>query len=537
MTSTLRRLLAGTALATLAVFGSAALPHLGAAPAAYAQDAMAPAAGVTQADIDAVIAKLPPDVTVAYTTVITDAAMGTTTIEGLTITPKSGDQKVEIAKIVLGGFDKDALERVVDPARYTGTPEEDFRTIAASISVEGVTVTAGGQTVLTVASQTVEGWRMKQLPFNPGEVQAMMPKQVPVGVQALAGAIDSIQVDRIAATDIVIDATVPGMDGGPSQKLAYTIGEITQTALDRGNAGRGEMNRVSGTSEVEEGPVPLKINFSVATSSVDGLSLQKLIGFLAKGEMPATSERDLISIGAFAYTDYLVDIAGIGKLSFPSVTMPAIPFVWLVPQSIEFAAQGTFEPAAADAFMGGPDIRAMFLDSAPAGFKFGWKYDDAAGTGEITNYAISVGGWGEFDFGAKAGGLKLDDLPSLATRAQELLSFDGAFVKWDDDGGFDKGLDLAAKQMPAGEGAPPADAASLKSLAKMQIDMGMAMFGGDPAAAAVADAVKAFIDTPGTLTITSAPPSPLKMDALGTIAGLPPAEQLKTLGISATYTP
>lgn len=535
MKVTIRRLLAGTAIATAAIFGVTGVPGLLAV--AQAQEAPMAATGVTQADIDALIAKAPADVTVTYGAVTTDAAMGTTTIENLAIAQKSGDGKLEIAKIVLTGFDKDALERVVSPERYTGTPEEDFRTIASSIQIEGVTVTAAGATVAKIASQTVEGWRMKQFAISPADFGGSVAMGNPAGgFKTIGAVIDAIQVDRIAMQGLEIDATIPAMGGNPPQKIAYKVASVEQTALDRGKAGMGTMTGLEGLSEQEiPGFGPLKLDFTLASSTVESLDFTGAVAWMIKGELPPVTERNLMNIGAFTFTDYVINVDRIGKIAFPSINQPAIPFDWLIPKSMELSAEGTFEPVPADQFAAGPDMRALFLDSAPASFTFGWKYDGDAGTAELTSYGFSLGGWGLVDFGGKVGGLKLADIMSLPERFAELLTFDGAFAKIDDDGGFDKGLALYLKEMGGGEGAPAMTPEQVRDMMKMSIDGSMMMFQGAPAATAMADAIKSFIDKPGTLEMRAVPPSPLKMADLTALQAKPPAEWFDVLGLTTSY--
>ncbi len=537
MKRSLRSILLGGAV--IAALGS---PALVVAP--FAQDA-APAettmaAGLTQADVDALLKGLPEGVTATYGSVTEDAAAGATTIEGLKFV--QADTTIEIAKAVVTGVDKDAFARAFDPARYGAAPEEDFRTMASKIRFEGVTATHQGKQVFKADGLDVEGWRMKQFAFKPGDTSAMKPDDAAKAFQAIGAFLDALQVDRLAAQGLAIDAAIPAMAGQPAQTLVYAFESIEQSGIDRGRFGPGTMTNAAGKSSVEgqAGMPGFAFDFSVGKITSEYADFSKVVPWMVKGELPPTSERDLISIGRFAYENYLVEMAGIGKLNFPSLSTEPLPFVWLIPDDFSFEGQGTFEPAAADAFLGGPQIRSYFEDSSTAMLRFGWAYDETAGTTEITTYAFGLGGWGEFDFGVKVGGLKLDDIPTLATRAAELLSLDGAFVRWDDDGGFDKGLQIAAEQSkgPDGSGPTPQD---LKSMITMQVNGATSAppFAGVAAIESMAKAINDFVAAPGTIEFRLAPPQPLKqaelMGLMGAMAD--PAKAIETTGASITYQP
>ncbi len=120
-----------------------------------------------------------------------------------------------------------------------------------------------------------------------------------------------------------IDATIPEMGGNPSQKIAYKVASVEQTALDRGKAGMGTMTGLEGLSEQEiPGFGPLKLDFTLASSTVESLDFTGAVAWMIKGELPPVTERNLMNIGAFTYTDYVITVDRIGKIAFPSINQP-----------------------------------------------------------------------------------------------------------------------------------------------------------------------------------------------------------------------
>lgn len=451
-------------------------------------------------------------------------------------------QKLYIKRIEASGLDQAAFKTVFDPNAYAGATDETFRTLIANLTLTELSVLVEDKPVLSVAAWILSGLEMKQFPFVPGGpefMQQFLSRDL-MGIQMAGGFLDSLKVGSIQMNGVRAEfdpaafadsmsgaSTAPGM-GGP---VTYEIQEARQETVDRGRFGRVSFRGFASTSALPMGRGEFR--FSMADGYWDGGDFSKLVPYMIKAEWPPVSREPLISYGKGCVNNYDFSLTGIGALNVPAYCVEAIPFVWLIPQSIEMSILGTFTPAPAGEFLAPPYIARHFTGPMPVEIQIAAAYDPDLGTASISHYRIRLGGFGEVDWMGTAGGLPLDGLTSLPETMGAGISFVGAGVRVVDEGGVQKFLEMAADASnPPGQTQVTPDA--LKLQAKAGLDMAVGMLGATPQAVAVVDAIKAFIDGGGTLEITANPPVPLTSADFDALAAKPPAEILSALGLSAT---
>lgn len=470
-------------------------------------------------------------------------AEGVTFVRSLPGGGTDESHKVYVKRIEATGLDPQAFESVFNPESYAGATDETFRTLIGTLTLTELSVLIEDRPVFTTATWSLTGLEMKQFAFIPGgpEFMQQFVSRQAMGIQMLGAFIDSVKVAAIQMNGVhaEIDPNAyAGMMGGSSAAVPasagltiYDVQEIRQENIDRGRFGRVAMQGMASVS-----PLPMaggEMRIAIADAYWDGGDISKTVPYLLKAEWPPITREPLIAYGKGCATNYDLSMTGIGTLNFPSYCMDAIPFVWLIPQSADVTLAGTFTPAPAGEFIAPPFVAKHFTGQMPVEIQMSAVYDPDLGTAAITHYRFRLGGFGEVDFMATAGGFKLDELASLPETFESKITFVGAGLKLVDEGGLQKILEMSAEASnPPGQTQVTPDA--LKLQAKAGLDMMVGMLGGTPEARNLVDAIKAFIDGGGTLELVSAPPTPLTSADFQTLSAKPPAEILSTLGLSAT---
>ncbi|MFT3809760.1 MAG: hypothetical protein QM698_07560 [Micropepsaceae bacterium] len=454
-------------------------------------------------------------------------------------------QKLYVKRIEATGLDVQAFETVFDPMSYAGARDEAFRTLIGTLTLTELSVLDDDKQVLSVASWTVDALQMKQFPFIPGGpefLQQFVSKQA-LPVQMAGGFLDSFKVASIQMNGVHAEidpmAYAAAMPGGAAAARAgmgltsYAIDEIRQENIDRGAFGRVTMRGLTSASTLPQSD--MKMNFSVSDAYWDGGDISRLIPFLMKAEWPPLNRAPLITYGRGCANNYTLSLSGIGIFTIPSYCIEAVPFIWLIPEKAEFAFKGTFTPDPAGASAWPAYVARHFTAPMDVEAQVGFAYDANLGTASLTHYGLRLGGFGSVNWTGTAGGLIFEELGSLPQTYAEKLSFITAGITLVDEGGVQKFLEMAADASnPPGQTQVTPDA--LRAQAVAALDMAVGMLGATPEAKALVDAIKAFLNDGGTLEITAKPAAPLTIPAFDALAGTPPAEILKTLGITATHT-
>lgn len=503
----------------------------------FALTALGFAQGVplTRADAESVLAALPQGLTISF-----DGFEETPTgavLTGVKITGTAAQGTV--ARIAIEGADKDAIGRVFNPARYGAAAEQDFRTLAASITVEGLNLTAGPMAKLDIQKLRIEGWRMKQFELKPGDATLLKPDPLTQMFQVSGAIGDALEVDLIALENVTADVNLPSMAGNPSQSVVYRIAALNQKGISRGRSGETAVSGISLDQKIAgaAGMPDFAITTRIQDMRAEGYDFSRLVPWMIKGELPPETERDLITFGASSYSAGNADIKGVGTFEFSGLSIPAMEFVWLIPKSLDYEMQGVFR--AAPELLANPMAAGLLAAEQNVWFVFGWTYDENAGTAEITRYGFGMGGWGKLVFGGKMSGLKLGTLMQLPQTFATQIAFDNAYMRWEDDGGLDKFF-LLGSQTQQASGAPPASVEDTKRLAIEQAkSIAAAPPLNAPETKALIDAVVQFMTAPGTLEARLQPPQPMPLGNLMAAPGAAadPVGFVKSFGVTLVYTP
>lgn len=427
------------------------------------------------------------------------------------------------------------------------------------------------------------------LEIEPGELE----EEGLDGLQALRFAqqaiavVRSVEIERGSARnmDMTMQIDTPEVD----QTVSYTLdfyGYEGLSGYDMGGIYYSGMRQEQGMSfdgealEAEEVyPDGLNIDQLVTADfmSYEGIRLDTLAGFLARGEFPGLDQRDLISLGQSVVSNYAYQMGGSDVFRVDEMRVEANEFEWLMPEAISVDMQGvavypgeigqtvlSFIPSGEDEEMEAVrgDIAAgiELLDEhgfseIPADIQTAMTWNKDSGETEFSFAAQSDG------FGERIArlGITLPPYDPIAAAAEEgeltsafedlfetHFSFTGARLYESDDGGYDKlfgYLHALGKQHESeGWGAtlagmPPEDLRQF--IAVMTRSAKGRVQDQFPQAVDWIEAVAAYFETSGgSLDIRLDPPSPLTPDRIEELARANDMDAwVEQFGISVTHTP
>ncbi len=512
MRFSLSALLLSTALAT----------GLGAAPLSFAPPAMAQDIVAGEVDVDALLKLLPPTVKATYAGKSYDALTGITTIRDLKIVdPKNETQNfIAVQEVGLRGLDMAAFTHVFDFAAYGATPDETFKQLFGDIVVKNASMTMNGAQIGAVAEISSGGVQMKQLQFKPPG-QAGAPNDEKSGIQFLGALLDSVISGDIKVSQLTIDN--PG-------------GKVSVQSLSMGGINRGQF----GASSLENfQSVAAGLTSKMESAKADGGDLSKLIPWLLKAELPPVSPDALMYFGAASVNGLSYEMGG-ATVTIASYTVDPVSFFWLVPASLKLSVNDIYyKPAPNDGTGGAEGLGELGLDHLDLDLGVEWAFDGAGGGASLKELRIAESQLFDAALSIDLTGINLAQLidPNMAQAAMMGVGITGAQFFLKNNGGFDKFLAVAARE----ENTTP-DALKQQALAQLtQFEAGVPQPDGtvkpltDRVKGIVA-AFKAFINSPGTLTIKLQPASPITMGT-GMGAMFDPISGADAFGVTVEATP
>ena len=317
----------------------------------------------------------------------------------------------------------------------------------------------------------------------------------------------------------------------------------------------------------------------------EGLKLNKVMGFLARSELPDMNQRDLLSLGRWQVSDYVAKLNDRTVFSVERARVEADQFDWLIPTSIGYELdQATiniseitwFGKAMFETFTDGADLdneadRAEYdlikegidnaLDLLPqhgldtitfdADMQANWNSNSG-----LTDFSLSSNaeGFGEgvFDFALDLPiyaqiqtAFEAEDKEAAFEAAfEQAFSFRGLRMMERDGGGYDKILGFAqaiGKEYPdQGWGAMLGnmDPPQMRSYIATMIRMAKAEAGREfPQATDWMESYATFIESGGAIELKFDPPKSVDMALLDSIDDDPePDEIVDIFGISVTHT-
>ncbi len=360
---------------------------------------------------------------------------------------------------------------------------------------------------------------MKQLPLKPPAPGAADEENV----KFLGAVLDSVETGEIAVEGV----TLPGANFDGDGEVKGSIGRIAYGPFARGRMGPSSIEAVDVTTP--DGQT------KVESATSDGFDMSAVLPFMIKGEMPPVGPAPLLSIGAAQATGLSIatpdaDVA-IARYGFAPVS-----FYWLVPSSLDISIMDMTVTPKGD---GAQEFADLGLEKLDLDFALNWTFDGAAGTARIADLKVAETQLAEVALTVDLTGIDLAKLvdPAQSTGALYAigLKFGQIFLK--NNGGVEKLIEQQAKE----EGMTP-EAIKQQALdAIAALEQGQA--GGDGIAKppservkAIAAALRAFVESPGTLTIKVEPSSPITpMQGIG--AMVDPIAAADTFGVTVQSTP
>lgn len=155
----------------------------------------------------------------------------------------------------------------------------------------------------------------------------------------------SFSLDNMAMFDTVM--TQEYTESGVAGSMVTKYGPTLMKGYDRGDIATslGASSEFSGTfamppmAPAEEGaapgaPVAFDMAGSTGLNSWSGVRLSKLFEYGERGEMPPITEKDLWSLGTYAFEDLKFDFGGKPIMAVGEIEITADEFAWFLPERI-----------------------------------------------------------------------------------------------------------------------------------------------------------------------------------------------------------
>lgn len=307
-----------------------------------------------------------------------------------------------------------------------------------------------------------------------------------------------------------------------------------------------------GEDEVDFPFDTMEMSGSFGTYLIEDIRLTKAIEWLARGEMPPTSETDLLSLGKWTMKDLNVTMLGAPFYSLDSSYTDLSHFHWLIPTKIENRTENlvydmgalvenilTAMPAG-EIDADGLEVMTKSLDvlrdydlAAPSvDFDFNWNWDPEEGDAELL-IDTSLDGYGTFEYaisGAVASfqqwvkeGSQFDvESDEFDTFMAETSRLDSMRLQMNDRGGNERLYDLAQELGETLKDISPEmavlaayDKDTMKLLVSSTVKSGAAVGAADfPQLKVYATALSDYLAEGGIFTVAMSPSRPIDQDMI-----------------------
>jgi|GEM_PF-3349483 len=336
-----------------------------------------------------------------------------------------------------------------------------------------------------------------------------------------------------------------------------------------------------GPNEEADEDFPLKqieISGKIGSYLVENVRLDKALAWLARGEMPPTTETDLMSLGTWTVKDQTISLFDAPFYSIVSSETDLSQFRWFIPTKIQQQTQGlVFDmgsfvetiTSVAPALKNDPEVASMFdilavLDdydlAAPSmDMDFNWLWEPDAGPASLT-LQTGLDGYGtmEFDLSGLLG--RFNDWVDLSETSESLggeqrfsdyvtdtVAFTNISLTMNDRGGNDRVFELLAALAEALEDTNPNSSAitgytpkELKQLVSGGI-MSMSGLIGIPELRGPAQSLAQYVSEGGTFDMALRPSKPVRLHVLDRLSKLDGPQDMWTffeqLGLQISHTP
>lgn len=588
----------------------------------------------TEADLEAVVSALPAYASMRWDSKSFDAASGATTLEGLSIgigsDPEFG-MTFETAQV--WGLETDLISARLQGQRLSETGALFTRLEGTNVSYYGVaqafnvlfdSILSGIEEDLPegvelsfdkmesntdrviVSGVSLRPWELSLLP--PERVTSLdedIPEEVVDFIhlgQTLIAVSRSVAIDKSVSigTTASLEMRQPGADWSAEFEMGF-VGAANTVGMDVGTYVARDY-RGTQVNEYTHTPMPGEVisltgfpaGFTMAQSesygsaTITNLRLDKLMGFLARSELPGMDQRDLLSFGRWDVSDYEAELNDKEILKAERAYFNGDSFEWLLPSDVSFGMQGatlntgeltgffqilfeTFISEAAPETASEEEQAQMNLvregvqkaidllpehglDTLSFDANFSAKWDADGGPTDFSA-AFDADGFGKSEFEL---GINLPDYSMLraAYEAEDkeaafedsfetVFAFLGARFYEEDKGGYDKLFGFAhalGKEYPdQGWGAMlgSMEPAQLRGYLGTMVRMGKSPAAQDfPPAADWIEAYASYLESGGSFEFAANPPQPINkalMDGYDDVDP-EPEEIVEIFGLTVTHT-
>ncbi len=442
------------------------------------------------------------------------------TVAEIELTGAPDTERVTIESVSVVDPQPFALDKAINPGRYKdGRGQGDFAQVASRIEARniGIESTDGEATVSTVATGAVA---LRQ--FTRAPTAQLFGDD--------AGKIVGVILPGIRATEIVVSGVAARKDSGGASVARMTVRDV--------DAGRVGEARIEDLRFIDKDDAREQGAVTVGSITIAGVDLTPALPDMAAGRAvsatdperrPRFDRWEVLAVGGRALAAHGFSLARVGA----TVSRPvdgAIERVDFYADGIRLATPGQAESPAARILsaLGYPALTGTIACTSDS--------DDARKNWTVQPCALSIPGAGTLSLTYAFSGLDIS-APAGADGAEALMeslataSFDWLRLAFKDEGVADRAIAHGSRS------AGQSEDAFRRALAAQIRDGADAYGGGSPRVRRVVDAVSAFIDRPGTLTIALEPVAPVALGSvdLGLLAD--PAVAADRLGLTGAHAP
>ena len=568
-----------------------------------------------EVDVESLFSFLPEEIKVAYADTAYDQASGMTTLSDLKVTLAEDDDKgVSIEKLMIAGFDEDFLR-----ARIAGTNFDQRAVIfdhfeAQNLSLFGLeqfyedltdvyldavdelAEEAIGENIPDIEQSiekleyVIERIAIDDLEFLPFEL--FSANEEAGGGQAALQLI-STYYRAIGAKDVSMTGASVAMEMTQDGQAFSIDMKIPKTGFKGWRGGDIDLSYAEGITFDMEVPFPedddvpfesMDMSGGLAYYSVENFRLDKAFRWLARGEMPPTTETDLMSLGIWTMKDTSFTMFGAPFYSIDSYIIDLSNFHWLVPNDAEIKIEnlvydiGAFVDVIIELLpedvpdreeidmvstsldvLKDYDLSAISLD-----LSLDWDWNPETGVTKMS-YFSGLDGYGTANFDLIGAMANFEQWAEAVQNADEngeedpgdfeeffadTFRLDGMRFEMDDRGGNDRLYDavIALSKVlkdvhPSWEVASAYDKDTLKLLLSSTIKGAAGSMASEfPPITGYADALAKYLSDGGKFSVELVPDTPITADALegleGRVEGPEDIEAvLDDLGFSIRHTP
>jgi len=460
------------------------------------------AARVLDADIGQIAATLPAGYTATHGQTDVNPITGTVTIHALSI-GFAGKPLWSADTLTITGADQQALHDVFDPAAYkNGHPAWTARRLLIeNASASGVTIPGNPQ----LSGESPGGVKIGSVTFNQLRGRPFMLPPTGEHAQSPAFRADAARAFALQSLDVHDVSADVSQYGKPAQQARLSIGAITLRDYDGGKLAKAVFQAIAFNMTAAK-PAPTAIRATLERAEVKHLNEVAALQKLQLNEPPSRSGLGGLRTGAFRLSGLAIDVSPGPRITLASLQAQGSPAGDGGPSTGEGSLRG-LTMALKDSPIG-PGLAAVIaafgMNSLTMDITAKSTTDPASKLARV-NEDIALHDLGTLHL-SLAAGLSFPTDPNQDPKDMLLNTpIDHAVLTWHDQGLVDRVFNAAAAQMHS-----TADAVR-GQLAMPIITLGFLM----PDQPDAADQLTAFLQHPGTLTITLDPPRPVTLAELG----------------------